>query len=328
MVTNPKFGNGNGVDFAGMNPNIVADCGTGTQTGGYSTDNGITWKPFANQAGGTKIAVGADGSVFVWGQNYSNNNGSSWTACGGLPGGARVGSDRVNPNKFYAFSGGTLYASTNGAATFTAATTGLSGSGRACAVFGMEGEVWVAAGANLYHSKTSGTGATRVTTVSQVYSVGFGKAAPGNTYPAVYIIGTVGGIAGVFRSNDQGVSWTRVNDDQHQFGQMDNVAGDEDYYGRVYVTTQGRGVPYGEPATTQVSSTIPSIRHPMNDILFLGNKIVADVPHSLQLLDLQGRIIRKTMPVGNTVEMNLIGLKPGAYLARCGNATLVIGLPE
>jgi hypothetical protein len=35
MVTNPKFGNGNGVDFAGLKPDIVAGTGTGTQTGGY-----------------------------------------------------------------------------------------------------------------------------------------------------------------------------------------------------------------------------------------------------------------------------------------------------
>jgi hypothetical protein len=249
MVTNPKFGNGNSVDFAGLNPNIVADTGTGTQSGGYSTDNGLTWKPFASQAGGSKIAVGADGSVFVWGTNYSTNNGASWTACTGLTGGPRVASDRVNPKKFYAFAGGTLYASSDGAATFTAATTGLAGSGRAAAVFGMEGEVWVAAGANLYHSKSSGAGATKVAAVSQVYSVGFGKAAPGNTYPAVYIIGTVSGATGVFRSNDQGATWLQVNDAQHQYGQMDNVAGDEDYYGRVFVTTQGRGIPYGQPAS-------------------------------------------------------------------------------
>jgi hypothetical protein len=31
---------------------------------------------------------------------------------------------------------------------------------------------------------------------------------------------------------------------------MDNVAGDEDYYGRVFVTTQGRGIPYGQPAVS------------------------------------------------------------------------------
>ena len=255
MVTNPKFGNGNSVDFAGLNPNIVADCGTGTPSGGYSTDNGITWKPFASQAGGSKVAVGADGSVFVWGQNYSTDNGTTWNACAGLSGSPRIASDRVNPKKFYAFANGILYASTDGAATFTAATTGLSGSGRAAAVFGMEGEVWVAAGSNLYHSKNSGAGATKVTGPSQVYSVGFGMAAPGTSYPAVYIIGTVNSVSGVFRSTDQGATWLRVNDDQHQYGQMDNVAGDEDYYGRVYVTTQGRGIPYGQPGTPTGGST-------------------------------------------------------------------------
>jgi MYXO-CTERM domain-containing protein len=249
MVTNPKFGNGNSVDFAGLNPNIVADCGNGTPSGGYSTDNGITWKPFASQAGGSKVAVGADGSVFVWGQNYSTDNGATWKACAGLSGSPRIASDRVNPKKFYGFASGTLYASTDGAATFTAATTGLSGSGRAAAVFGMEGEVWVAAGSNLYHSKSSGASATKVAGPSQVYSVGFGKAAPGASYPAVYIIGTVSSISGVFRSTDEGATWLRVNDDQHQYGQMDNVAGDEDYYGRVFVTTQGRGIPYGQPGT-------------------------------------------------------------------------------
>ena len=255
MVTNPKFGNGNSVDFAGLKPSIVADCGTGSPSGGYSTDNGLTWKPFASQAGGSKVAVGADGTVFVWDQKYSTDNGATWTACAGLPSGARVASDRVNPKKFYAFSGGTLYASTDGAATFTAATTGLSGSGRAAAVFGVEGEVWVSAGSNLYHSKNSGAGATKVTGPSQVYSVGFGMAAPGSSYPAVYLIGTVSSVSGVFRSTDQGATWLRVNDDQHQFGQMDNVAGDEDYYGRVYVTTQGRGIPYGQPGTPTGGST-------------------------------------------------------------------------
>jgi MYXO-CTERM domain-containing protein len=255
MVTNPKFGNGSSVDFAGLNPNIVADCGGGSPSGGYSNDNGVTWKPFASQAGGSKVAVGADGSVFVWDQKYSTDSGASWNTCSGLPSGARVASDRVNPKKFYAFSGGTLYASADGAATFTAATTGLSGSGRAAAVFGMEGEVWVAAGSNLYHSKNSGAGATKVTGPSQVYSVGFGMAAPGGSYPAVYIIGTVSSVSGVFRSTDQGATWLRVNDDRHQYGQMDNVAGDEDYYGRVYVTTQGRGIPYGQPGTPTGGST-------------------------------------------------------------------------
>jgi BNR/Asp-box repeat. len=326
IVANLGSGNGNYVDFAGLNPDIVIDCGAGGS--GYSTDNGITWKAFASKPTNASMAVSADGSVFVVGSSYSTNNGASWATCSGVSGG-RIASDRVNPKKFYAFTGGTLYASTDGAATFTAATTGLSGSGRAAAVPGMEGEVWVAAGSNLYHSKSSGASATRVTTVSSVTSVGFGKAATGATYPAVYIIGTVSGVIGVFRSNDQGTTWVRVNDDQHQYGQMDNVAGDEDHYGRVFVTTQGRGIPYGEPGTP-ISTAQPPLRlqHQTNGLKFLGNKVVAEVAHSMILLDLQGRVVRQAIPIGNKVEINLKGLTRGAYIARCGDAALMIGLSE
>ncbi len=135
----------------------------------------------------------------------------------------------------------------------------------------MEGEVWAVAGSNLYHSKTSGTNATRVTTVTSVTSVGFGKAAPTATYPSVYIIGTVSGVTGVFRSNDQAATWVRVNDDQHQYGEMDNVAGDEDYYGRVFVTTQGRGIPYGQPSGTSVSPAPLTFQHRVNGMKYFGN---------------------------------------------------------
>jgi hypothetical protein len=326
MVTNPSFGNGNSADFAGMNPNIVVDCGTSNKAG-YSTDNGLTWKPFTATVSGNKVAVSADGAIFVIGSSYSTNNGSSWATCGNS-GGGRIESDRVNGTKFYAYSNGTLYASTDGAATFNAAATGLSGNGRAAAVFGMEGEVWVAAGSNLYHSKNSGAGATRVTTVTSVTSVGFGKAAPGKTYPAVYIIGTVGGVTGVFRSIDEGATWLRVNDDQHQFGQMDNVAGDEEYYGRVYVTTQGRGIPYGEPGVAPASTPAHLSSRHVNGLKCLGNRIVADVGRPMQLLDLQGRVVRQASPRGDKVQIDLNGLRRGAYIARCGGDALLIGLSE
>jgi hypothetical protein len=46
IVANLGSGNGNYVDFAGLNPDIVIDCGAGGS--GYSTDNGITWKAFAS----------------------------------------------------------------------------------------------------------------------------------------------------------------------------------------------------------------------------------------------------------------------------------------
>ena len=46
-----------------------------------------------------------------------------------------------------------------------------------------------------------------------------------------------------------GAAWTRINDDQHQWGWIGQVViGDPRVYGRVYVGTNGRGILYGEPA--------------------------------------------------------------------------------
>ena len=81
----------------------------------------------------------------------------------------------------------------------------------------------------------------------------FGKPPAGATYPALFAIGTQSGtggdVRGVFRSDDRGRSWIRVNDDQHEYGRRFRaIAGDPRVFGRVYVATDGRGVVYGEPA--------------------------------------------------------------------------------
>jgi hypothetical protein len=135
-------------------------------------------------------------------------------------------------------------------------------------------------------------------------------------------------VIGVFRSNDQGATWVRVNDDQHQYGQMDNVAGDEDHYGRVFVTTQGRGIPYGEPGTSPTLQTSQLMQHLSNTLKYLGTKVVGESKLPMQLLDLRGRIVRSAAPTGGTVEIDLKGLSKGAYIARCGNDALFIGLAD
>jgi len=83
--------------------------------------------------------------------------------------------------------------------------------------------------------------------VEEIHAFGFGKAAPGRPYPALYLVGTVNGQPGIFRSIDRARRWTRINDDQHQWGLVLQIAGDPKMYGRVYVGTHGRGVLYGDP---------------------------------------------------------------------------------
>jgi hypothetical protein len=74
-----------------------------------------------------------------------------------------------------------------------------------------------------------------------------GKAAPHHPSAAFYLVGTVEGQAGIFRSIDEGKNWERINDDAHQWGLVLQVTGDPKLYGRVYVGTHGRGIFYGDP---------------------------------------------------------------------------------
>jgi hypothetical protein len=81
--------------------------------------------------------------------------------------------------------------------------------------------------------------------------VGIGKAADGATYETLFIWGVAGDSTnslGVYYSIDKGTSWKRMNDDSHQYGGPGNgafVQGDMNVYGRVYMSTVGRGLVYG-----------------------------------------------------------------------------------
>ncbi len=261
--SNPLDNRTSSIDFAESNPNFVVRVGNSGKVASdvaYSTNNGQSWTPCATAAVGYatanemgSVAVSADGSAFVvsplknfGSPSVTTNNGATWTAVTGLPSGALLASDRVTPGTFYATGGGMFYVSTNGGVMFTAANT-FTGAGTPRAVFGEAGEVWVAASGGLY--QFTGQGATKVTvaSVTSAKGVGFGMAAAGSTHPAVFLIGTVGGQYGFFRSDDgAGATWTRINDDQHQYGALQGnfIAGDEEVYGRAYLTTGGRGYAY------------------------------------------------------------------------------------
>jgi photosystem II stability/assembly factor-like uncharacterized protein len=233
----------------------------------------MTLPPGVPYGAGT-VALSADASSLVWtpeNQSYapepatpvrSTDRGKTWTGVSGLPAGVMAVADPVSPQAFYAFdpSSGTLYASADGGASFTAKTTGLpAGTGaeqsgslpQLHTVPGRAGDLWLTGGDGLlYHSTDGGKTFAPDTTVDTVATLGFGKAAPGAGYQAIYLVGAVSGTQGIFRSTDGGAHWIKINTNAQQWGWTGQaITGDQESFGRVYLATNGRGIQYGDPRT-------------------------------------------------------------------------------
>ncbi|MCX4765364.1 1,4-beta-glucanase [Streptomyces sp. NBC_01275] len=270
MATNPVSGSATGLAQAAARPSYVVRTGWGDHGNGASShDGGRTWQPFAAQPALAKdapgpIAAGADGSVLLWsfvhwdGTAYpahrSADGGASWTEIPSFPKGATPVADPADPTLFYAYdtATGTLLASTDSGRSFTARATGLPAGDsqfKLVAAPGRSGDLWLSTKWNgLYRSTDGGAGFSKVDSCWASYTLGFGRAADGADYPAIYQVGSTEAITAVYRSDDGARTWTRINDDAHQWGWTgETIVGDPRVYGRVYLATNGRGVQYGEP---------------------------------------------------------------------------------
>ncbi|MGA3181243.1 MAG: carbohydrate-binding protein [Verrucomicrobiota bacterium] len=280
--TNPSFNNTTSIEFANLKPVVVRTGGNGRGRAGYSEDGGMTWRPIslpgapAEAAGRGRgggggagfVTLSADGQTLLAadgeGISISNDKGATWTASSGLFNGARPFADGVAPATFYALdiANARIYTSTNGGASFTnapvaglpaggggAARGGRGGGGpRLKASFARQGEFWIALGGGLYHSTDAGAAFALCSTNISVNNFALGKAAPNRENPAIFATGAAGGVPGIYRSDDNGSSWVRVNDDQHQYGGFPSVlTADSRVYGRVYIGMNGRGILYGDP---------------------------------------------------------------------------------
>ncbi|MDA3880143.1 MAG: hypothetical protein PF436_07140 [Prolixibacteraceae bacterium] len=278
--TNPYFGNCDGITCAWKNPAVLVRVGIasghhGGSNIGYSTNYGKSWQAANMPTPASKhghIAVSSDGKTWVWTpQNQhpfrTNNFGESWEIIENIPIGTRVIADKENPLKFYAADlyTGILFNSYDGAETFEATELDLAkgtfskelkmndkrgdkrgGQDHIYATPGYENDLWIAAYDGLYHAP-KGKNIELLNQVSEIHGFGFGKEAPGKKYPALYLIGKVNGVHGIFRSTNKAKNWIRINDDQHQWGLLLHITGDPKKYGRVYVGTHGRGALYGDP---------------------------------------------------------------------------------
>jgi len=272
MIVNPKITGVNSVDYAANRPSYMIRMGGDEENGvkisklGISSDGGRSWKPAEKYIEGAEAgwsgcaAVSTDARTILWSPanlpaHWSNNEGKTWTVCTGLPAGTRVVSDRVNPNKFYAVGKAqngrdAAWASADAGRSFQLMNdsfiVGELNKLNLKAVVGVEGHLWLAAGnAGLYHSPDGGKTWEKISGVETAPVIGLGKAAPGAEYQSLYTNAKIRGKWGVYRSEDRGQSWIRINDDMHQFGAADTaITGDPRIYGRVYMAANGRGILY------------------------------------------------------------------------------------
>jgi hypothetical protein len=233
-----------------------------------SADMGVTWTQVPAQARTWLVALSADGKTLLHTTTLADGSNATyrstdftvasptWTAVASLAGSpARPVADAVKSNKFYGYDSGNgrVLVSNDGGASFsTAATLAAGGSPLLRAAPGREGDLWVALnGGGLSRSTDAGASFTQLANVGRCSAVGFGKAMAGASYPTVFIWGEAGGgKRGLYRSTDAGTTWTRINDDAHQFGGPGNgqfVIGDLNTEGMVYMSTVGRGIVYGVP---------------------------------------------------------------------------------
>jgi hypothetical protein len=247
----------------------------------FSSDTGRTWTvaTYENIPGqykrGESVAISSDGKVTLWVPTHKTVNGndvqdnypvqryenSTWTEVKDIDG-AWVSGDPETADVFYAYqkSEGSFFKSTDKGVTFQKVSTPGTGNWRKFRLVpGKAGDIWLPLGkSGLSRSIDGGSAFSAVGSVSYCEAVGFGKAAGSKSFPTVYIFGTVNNVTGVFQSTDEGMSWTRVNDDAHEYGGLANgefISGDMNLFGAVYMSTAGRGIACRLP-----SSMVPARR--------------------------------------------------------------------
>ena len=87
--------------------------------------------------------------------------------------------------------------------------------------------------------------------VLDVFAFGFGAAAPGQSYPAIYIAGYVNNVYGIWQSTNNAQSWTNIGTfPLGETNPITTISGNPNHFGEVYIGFHGGGYAYLSAAST------------------------------------------------------------------------------
>jgi hypothetical protein len=230
-----------------------------------STPNNMLWLQ-SNQPAGSPVWYTANG-----GTSWSNPDTSLSAVTNGWPANyywnyQPCAADRVSANTFYLYNFNTgsgvdaVYRSTNSGLTWTTQCTACAGGsnftgqppifGFLKAVPGKSGHLFWASGGpgesssyKFYQSTNAGVNWAALANVSNVWAFDIGATGPGKSYPSIFIAGSVNGIFGMWRSDDEAVTWININNGfpTGNFNNIKTIAADANNYGGVYACFGGSG---------------------------------------------------------------------------------------
>ena len=260
-------GSSSSIAFAGLAPEVIVRTHSGPARGAMSRDGGLNWSDFASTPraardnGAGSLVINSDATRLIWlpkGDHVqvSADGGKSWhktthdytSPRNHLT--ARLAADTVDPLLVYLYdpSNGRFMVGKDGGERFSITQMFATEGGIIRAEPRQRGVVWVPTSDGLYVSSESGGAFRKLAAPSAAYQVGFGHAAPGHDRDSVFLLGRIGEAEGLFRSDDSGETWIRIDDPELRYGWIRAITGDGQIYGRVYLGTSGRGILVGEPA--------------------------------------------------------------------------------
>ncbi|HUD22394.1 MAG TPA: hypothetical protein VMQ60_06085 [Acidobacteriaceae bacterium] len=275
-MKNPELSNCDTIALAAQRPQEMVRVGRSWNPGPHgavSHDGGLHWTPFATEPEhgdqGGDAAISADGSLLLWAVRggplqLSKDSGANWRALSlqaGGRGGLQVLADTAIAQAFWIYdSADGVLDSMNGDGVASVVTRTAPKGGRLRVPPTAPDVLWIAGSSGLWRSNDRGIQFHQITTVASVYALGFGKAAPGATAPAIYLAAAIAGTpeaappsadegrgGGIYRSLDDGATWQRIDDPEHRYAWIEQITGDPRVFGRIYMGTNGRGVLWGDP---------------------------------------------------------------------------------